>query len=64
MSKMIFLFLVPLISNNFSTIATLKPNLLALLVEIVARLRWDDASVLPLTRVSKLGSISVAVFIS
>ncbi|EQL34321.1 hypothetical protein BDFG_03842 [Blastomyces dermatitidis ATCC 26199] len=32
-------------------IAALKPNILVFLVEIIARLRWEDATSIPLTRV-------------
>ncbi|OAX85010.1 hypothetical protein ACJ72_00602 [Emergomyces africanus] len=32
-------------------IAALKPNILVFLIEIIARLRWEDASTIPLSRV-------------
>ncbi|EER43939.1 pheromone-dependent cell cycle arrest protein Far11 [Histoplasma capsulatum H143] len=36
---------------NHSLEAALKPNILVFLVEIIARLRWEDAATIPLSRV-------------
>ncbi|EEH33548.2 pheromone-dependent cell cycle arrest protein Far11 [Paracoccidioides lutzii Pb01] len=35
-------------------IAALRPNILVFLVEIIARLRWEEATMIPLTRVTLL----------
>ncbi|KAL5364789.1 hypothetical protein BJX96DRAFT_157949 [Aspergillus floccosus] len=44
------------------SLMNLKPNLLVFLVEIIARLRWDDATNVPLTRIILLFWKSLLLF--
>lgn len=42
------------IADMYVNTAALEPNLLLLLVQLISKLRWDDTTDLPLTRVSRM----------